>query len=48
VAFAPGISVAVIVENGGDLGDEATGGRVAGPIAKAMIEALSRRGAESG
>lgn len=48
VAFAPGIAVAVIVENGGDLGDEATGGRVAGPIAKALIETLSRRGAESG
>lgn len=48
VAFAPGISVAVVVENGGDLGDDATGGRVAAPIAKALIEALSRRGAQSG
>lgn len=47
VAFAPGIAVAVVVENGGDLGDDATGGKVAAPIAKAMIEALVRRGAPS-
>jgi penicillin-binding protein A len=45
VAFAPRIAVAVVVENGGDLRDEATGGRVAGPIAKALIEA--RLGARS-
>ncbi len=32
------IAVAVIVENGGDLGDEATGGKVAAPIAKAVME----------
>lgn len=42
VAFAPAdaprIAVAVIVENGGDLRDEATGGRVAAPIAKKVIE----------
>jgi peptidoglycan glycosyltransferase len=31
--------VAVIVLNGGDLGNEATGGRVAAPIAKQVIEA---------
>jgi len=48
VAFAPGIAIAVVVENGGDLGDEATGGRVAGPIAKALIEQMARRGAQSG
>ena len=43
VAFAgtgdPRIAVAVIVENGGDLGSEATGGAVAAPIAKSVIEA---------
>lgn len=43
VAFAPAdnpvVAVAVLVENGGDLGDEATGGRVAAPIAKAVIQA---------
>ncbi|MFY9588505.1 MAG: penicillin-binding transpeptidase domain-containing protein [Actinomycetota bacterium] len=38
IAFAPGIAVAVVVENGGDLADAATGGKVAGPIAKALIE----------
>ena len=36
----PGIVVTVIVLDGGDLGnEEATGGRVAAPIAKAVIEA---------
>jgi peptidoglycan glycosyltransferase len=43
VAFAPAdnprIAVVVLVENGGDLRDEATGGRVAAPIAKRVIEA---------
>ena len=43
VAFAPAdaprIAVAVVVLNGGDLGSEATGGRIAAPIAKAVIEA---------
>lgn len=45
-AFAPGgpgdearIAVAVIVLDGGDLGDEATGGQVAAPIARAVIDA---------
>ena len=44
-AFAPAgqgekaeIAVAVIVLDGGDLGDEATGGQVAAPIAKAVME----------
>ncbi len=32
------IAVAVIVLDGGDLGDEATGGQVAAPIAKAIME----------
>lgn len=43
-AFAPAesarVAVAVVVEDGGSLGDEATGGRVAAPIAKAVIEAV--------
>lgn len=42
VAFAPAddpeIAVAVVILNGGDLGDEATGGRLSAPIAKALIE----------
>jgi peptidoglycan glycosyltransferase len=38
VTFAPGIAVAVVVENGGSLGSDATGGKVAGPIAKAIVE----------
>ncbi|WP_225755742.1 penicillin-binding protein 2 [Actinotalea sp. Marseille-Q4924] len=42
-AFAPAddprIAVAVVVENGGSLGSEATGGAVAAPIARAVIEA---------
>lgn len=44
IAFAPGIAVAVVVENGGDLGDDATGGKVAAPIAKALIEASLAKG----
>jgi peptidoglycan glycosyltransferase len=47
VSFAPAgpndvptIAVAVIVLDGGDLGSEATGGRVAAPIAKQVIEAF--------
>lgn len=48
VAFAPAddpqIAVAVVVLDGGDLGSDATGGAVAAPIAKAMIEqALGRK-----
>jgi peptidoglycan glycosyltransferase len=39
-ADAPRVAVAVVVENGGDLGNEATGGRVAAPIARAVIEAV--------
>jgi peptidoglycan glycosyltransferase len=34
----PRIAVAVIVLDGGDLGNEATGGQVAAPIAKAVME----------
>ncbi len=43
IAFAPGIAVAVVVENGGDLADAATGGKVAGPIARALIEAQIKK-----
>lgn len=43
-AFAPAedpqVAVAVVVEEGGDAGSEATGGRVAAPVAKAVIEAV--------
>lgn len=51
VSFAPAenptIAVAVLIENGGDLGNEATGGKVAAPIAKAVIEAAIARAAGS-
>ncbi|MGH8903168.1 MAG: peptidoglycan D,D-transpeptidase FtsI family protein [Egibacteraceae bacterium] len=43
VGFAPAdnpqVAVAVVVEDGGGVGDEATGGRLAAPIAKAVIQA---------
>ena len=43
-AFAPAddpkIAVAVLVEDGGTLGDAASGGRVAAPIAKRVMEAV--------
>lgn len=43
-AFAPAddpqVAVAVIVENGGSMGSEATGGAVAAPIARAVIQAV--------
>jgi peptidoglycan glycosyltransferase len=42
-AFAPAddpqIAVAVVVENGGSAGDEASGGRTAAPIARKLIQA---------
>ena len=38
----PRIAVSVIVLDGGDLGNEATGGQVAAPIVKAVIEAYLR------
>jgi len=47
IAFAPGIAVAVVVENGGDLADAATGGKVAGPVARALIEAKLRQDRKS-
>lgn len=43
ISFAPGIAVAVVVENGGSLGDEATGGKVAAPIAKALMQKVVER-----
>ncbi|HYX79717.1 MAG TPA: penicillin-binding transpeptidase domain-containing protein, partial [Actinomycetota bacterium] len=46
VCFAPAqqpqVAVAVIVLDGGSLGSEATGGAVAAPIAKAVLEAALR------
>ncbi len=39
-ADGPQVAVAVVVENGGNLGSEATGGRLAAPIAKAVMEAV--------
>ena len=46
-AFAPAddpqIAVAVVVEDGGNAGNEAAGGRLAGPIAKRVIEAVLSR-----
>ena len=38
------IAVAVVVEEGGDAGSEATGGRTAAPIAKAVMETYMRGG----
>ncbi len=44
ISFAPAedakVAVAVIVEDGGNAGNEAVGGRVAAPIAKAVMEAV--------
>ncbi|MDP9433412.1 MAG: penicillin-binding protein 2 [Actinomycetota bacterium] len=39
----PQVAVAVLVERGGDLGAEATGGRLAAPIARAVISAALDR-----
>jgi peptidoglycan glycosyltransferase len=39
-ADAPQVAVAVVVEYGGDLADEATGARVAAPIARAIMAAV--------
>jgi peptidoglycan glycosyltransferase len=36
----PQVAVAVIVEHGGDAGSEATGGKVAAPIARAVMQAV--------
>ncbi len=44
VSFAPAddpqVAVAVVVENGGKLGNEGFGGTVSAPIAKAVMEAV--------
>jgi peptidoglycan glycosyltransferase len=44
IAFAPAdnprFAVSVLVENGGSLGSDATGGEVAAPIARQMLETL--------
>ena len=46
-AFAPAdnpqVAVAVVIEDGGTAGNDAAGGRVAAPIAKAVMEAVLRR-----
>ncbi|MFB3739283.1 MAG: peptidoglycan D,D-transpeptidase FtsI family protein [Candidatus Velamenicoccus archaeovorus] len=48
VSFAPAedpqIAVAVLVLDGGSLGSEATGGQIAAPVAKAVIEAALNEG----
>lgn len=47
ISFAPAqdprVAVAVIVENGGTAGNEATGGAVAAPIARAVMQAVLAR-----
>lgn len=47
IGFAPAddpqVAVAVLVENGGNLGSEATGGRVAAPVARAVMQAVLTR-----
>jgi peptidoglycan glycosyltransferase len=47
LAFAPAqnptVAVAVVVLNGGDLGSEATGGQIAAPIARRVMEAALSR-----
>ena len=44
IGFAPAedpqVAVAVVVEDGGSLGSEATGGRLAAPVAKAVMQAV--------
>jgi len=39
----PQVAVAVVVEDGGNAGNEAAGGRNAGPVAKAVMEAVLNR-----
>jgi peptidoglycan glycosyltransferase len=41
-AEAPEVAVAVVVLNGGNLGDEITGGQASAPIARAVMEAALR------
>jgi len=42
-AASPLIAIAVIVEDGGELGEDGTGGTVAAPIARAVFDAALRR-----
>ena len=46
VGFAPAddpqVAVAVLIEDGGNLGSDATGGRLAAPLAKAVMQAVLR------
>src|SRR5699024_8510951 len=35
----PRVAVAVLIENGGDVGDEATGGAMAAPVARTVMQA---------
>ena len=42
-ASAPTVVVVVLVEQGGNLGNEATGGQVAAPIARAVIQAVLKK-----
>jgi peptidoglycan glycosyltransferase len=46
VGFAPAndpkVAVAVLIEDGGNLGSEATGGKLAAPLARAVMEAVLR------
>lgn len=42
-ASAPSVVVVVLVEHGGNVGNEATGGQVAAPIARAVIQAALKR-----
>jgi peptidoglycan glycosyltransferase len=39
----PQVAVAVVVEEGGSAGDEASGGRTAAPVARAVMEAVMSR-----
>lgn len=50
IAFDPGkdVAVAVVVENGGDRGQAATGATVAGPIGRAVIAAAEQTGQQAG
>ena len=47
ISFAPAddpqVAVAVVVEEGGDFGNEITGGRASAPIARAVMEAVLKR-----
>ena len=47
IGFAPAedprVAVAVVIEDGGDVGSEATGGAVSAPIARDVLRAVLRR-----